>query len=236
MALAFIDKALLHIEFLLNYFVESNETLQMGLKHLRAFLLCARKWHNHILSESDENVRTRMGSILCRLQDALVEDFDNLSLRRPYTYRSSNMSTRAFDFEECVYSFRQEIMEYYITLSDYSCSLQSDRSAEFIDSLLVNLVDIREDLFCGGQDPVQALREKMVFVKNFIRFAELQGFEPWKLQILYTRLDVVAVNAAILCHEWFCSNFLYSYSESSDKFQLKFSEMLQKIKGFDPQI
>ncbi|KAL3530260.1 hypothetical protein ACH5RR_009605 [Cinchona calisaya] len=209
MAFAFIDKVLQRIELVLKYVTKRRDYGILGLKHLRTFLLCARKWHNHMLSESDEKTSTRMGSILCRLEDALVEDLD---------------------LEDWIFSFRQEIMEYYITLSDYSCSLQSDLSAEFIDSLLENMVDIRD-----FRDMVDALKEKMVFFKTFIRFAQLRGFEPWQLQLLYTHLDVVALNVVRLCQDCFYSCSLYSYSESCG-LELKLFEMLQKIKPIDPQI
>ncbi|KAL3530278.1 hypothetical protein ACH5RR_009600 [Cinchona calisaya] len=99
---------------------------------------------------------------------------------------------------------------------------------EFVDSVLVNMLDATALIFSGEPDIVQSLKEKIVFFKTFIRFAQLRGFEPWQLLLLFTHLDVVALNVARLCQECFpCSDC---------PSELKFSEMLQKIKPIDPQI
>ncbi|KAL3530277.1 hypothetical protein ACH5RR_009599 [Cinchona calisaya] len=218
MALAFIDKTLQRIELMLKHDFERDAHNPVNieeLRYLRTFLLCARKWHNHMISETDDNTSTRMGSILCRLEDKLVGELD---------------------LERCIYSSGQEIMEYYTTLLDYSCSLQSDLSMELIESLLVNMLDMGAYLLYGVRVMVNALKEKMALFKTFIRFAQLRGFEPWQLQLLYTHLDVVALNVAGLCQYWFYSTFLSNYLESCNELELKFSEMLQKIKPIDPQI
>ncbi|KAL3530272.1 hypothetical protein ACH5RR_009594 [Cinchona calisaya] len=214
MASAFIDKTLQRKELELKHVVSSYYA--MGLRHLRTFLLCARKWHNHMLSESDDNTSTRMESILRTLEDALVEDLE-----------SGNY----------IYSSSEDIMEYYTTLLDYSCSLQSDLSMEFIDSVLVNVLDTTGELFQGSLRYISvALKETMVFFKNFILFARLLGFEPWQLQLLYTHLDVVALRVARLCQDCFYEYFSDPYLQLTEELELKFSEMLQKIKPIDPQI
>ncbi|KAL3530248.1 hypothetical protein ACH5RR_009570 [Cinchona calisaya] len=109
---------------------------------------------------------------------------------------------------------------------------------EFIDSLIVNMADIRDRSFYIGQDPnhpIVDLKEKLVFFKNFIRFAELRGFETLQLQDLFSHLQVVAVNAARHCLEW------TFHPKEKDinlrhEFKLKFSQLLQMIKPVDPQI
>ncbi|KAL3530242.1 hypothetical protein ACH5RR_009564 [Cinchona calisaya] len=262
MASALVDKALEDIELLLEYFGVYNyplKLLQLSLRSLRTFILCARKWQN----ESDENTSCSsgigsLGTLLSRLEDALVENgkaFHNHCVRETdgdgSCYMSPGMHVEVFQFVECIESFHQEIAESYITLSEYSCSLQSNFSMEFIDSLLVSMEDIRDKFFYEEKDPVEALKEKLVFFKNFIRFGELRGFGPWQLQVLFIHLHVVAVNVARLCHEW-----IFNLSEDDkededddgdtddnddekmlcDKFQLKFSELQQKIKPVDPPL
>ncbi|KAL3530275.1 hypothetical protein ACH5RR_009597 [Cinchona calisaya] len=107
---------------------------------------------------------------------------------------------------------------------------------EFFDSLLVNMLDIRDFISYGKRDVVEALKEEMVFFKTFIRFAQLRGFEPCELQVLYTHLDVVSLNVARFFQDWFYSYFPEGGEVLWDKLELKFSEMLQKIKLIDPQI
>ncbi|KAL3530261.1 hypothetical protein ACH5RR_009583 [Cinchona calisaya] len=221
MAFAFIDKTSQRIELLFKHDFDDPTDL-MALKHARIFLLCARKWHNHMLSESDDNTSTRMESILCRLEDALAE---------------------SLELEDCIMELlsdqsSEDIMEYYTTLLDYSHSLQSDLSMEFMDSVLVNVLDTRDHVFPGRlRYMVGALKENMVFFKNFILFAQMRGFEPWQLQLLYIHLDVVAVNVARVCQDWFYVYFLHGCdSDLLDELELKCSEVLQKIKLIDPQI
>ncbi|KAL3530241.1 hypothetical protein ACH5RR_009563 [Cinchona calisaya] len=251
MALAFVDKALEDIEFLgkdLAFVHNPVKELQTGLRYLRTFLLCARKWHNDKPSESDAYTSRSsisssccLGSFLTRLEYALIEngkDFHNLCLREEEICDSKHLGfylyTGVFRLTECIYSYSQEINESYITLSD-CCTLQSrDHSMEFIDSLLVNMADIRDDFFYKGLDPIGELKEKLVFFKNFIRFAELRGFEPWQLQDLFTHLQVLALSAARLCHEWTFLSYNYDI-ELCDEFQLRFSQLLQKIKLVDPE-
>lgn len=144
----------------------------------------------------------------------------------------------------CIYNLKQEISQSYVNLLDYYSSLQNHSSwgkriMEFIDFLLVNIEDIQTWVRVDDQDVrdlLEAVKEKVAFSKNFIRFAEWRGFEYGQLEVLFMHLQVVAIDAAArVFHMW----VFYPYDDKQardDKMRLIFAELLQKMEPVDPQI
>ncbi|CDP15580.1 unnamed protein product [Coffea canephora] len=182
--------------------------------------------------------------------------FNLLKGKDKYSYGLGGEEVWTFDWESkfdhkvgeirttCIYNSKQEISRSYINLLDYYNSLQNHSSwgpkiMEFIDFLLVNIEDVQTWVRVDDQDVrdlLEALKEKVAFSKNFIRFAEWRGFEYGRLEVLFMRLQVVAIDAAArVFHMW--AFYPYDYKEARDnKMRLIFSELLQKMEAVDPQI
>ncbi|KAL3530247.1 hypothetical protein ACH5RR_009569 [Cinchona calisaya] len=105
-SLAFVDGALQDMELLGKDFVQALfnaplQDLQMGLRHLRTFLLYARNCNT---------ISTSLGSFLSRIEDAVIGnamDFHNLCLKQKNEISSwfmhPDMRTRVDTFKNCIY-------------------------------------------------------------------------------------------------------------------------------------
>ncbi|XP_071903248.1 putative late blight resistance protein homolog R1C-3 [Coffea arabica] len=140
---------------------------------------------------------------------------------------------RLLDYEPSLFRGR----ELYSKLLD--CLLKSsspriEEFMEFLDSLLENLVDISfmgeacdsrfETLF----EPLfEALQEKLVFLKNFILFARMQGKLDEAQKELMKHCGVVALSAAHLCYAFW---FFRDDDEVLGGVELNISLSIEKIK------
>ncbi|KAL3518682.1 hypothetical protein ACH5RR_021271 [Cinchona calisaya] len=213
-----------------NWAVVELVMLKLELRFLRTFLLCARKWSNHVSlspSSSLEQAFQKNGQQL----------FLFLSLASENPSVSVNLAKRLSDVREMIKLYKEEIHVMYINLLDCllrsSCSPLRDEFMEFMDSLLENLADFlawNGDYDRVLQEQIESLQEKLTFLKIFIGFALFRRVEQRQLVRLLIHCDVVAVNAA---HLSFIFWFYRKDSEVFEKMGSKISELLQKIKPVD---
>ncbi|KAL3502907.1 hypothetical protein ACH5RR_037356 [Cinchona calisaya] len=234
------NSVLVDLEFLenLSYFqFEKPKFKMLGdmLRYIRTFHLCARKWGNNDAS---------LGALLVRIEDEvskIAQEIHRVCFVLDDEFRiEASKVIRGYQVD--IGSFMPEIDEWYISFSD--CSRQSyspdrDELLEFIDSLLENL----EDILCWPKERVlriwdealirllEALQEKLIFLKNFIRFTTF--LDQSNLGHLLTHVKVVALNAAY--HSYMCQ-FAMSDRDLHKEVKFKISGLLQRIKPVDPQV
>ncbi|KAL3509018.1 hypothetical protein ACH5RR_028419 [Cinchona calisaya] len=137
--------------------------------------------------------------------------------------------------------FKQEIIKVHITLSDHNISLQSscclirgDELVDIIDSILQNLqlCILKDGRFFGHMvkrynvllAQIEALEDKLTFLKSFIGFAKLFCVEGCELEHLLTHIQVVVLIAARLSYIFlFCKDDKEVYDPKM------LGELLQKI-------
>ncbi|XP_027063019.1 putative late blight resistance protein homolog R1A-3 [Coffea arabica] len=179
--------------------------IRMWLRSIETFLFCARKWGN------DDDAS--LGALIDRINDYIYKmglathticpASQELGLPKNHLEVLPTDSEDVFDIE-----LWQGINNWYLALSD--CSLRhssnppfkKDGLVEFIDSLLESLdFCFQFEGFIGEEDLeklIEALKEKLKFLKNFICFVTLQGVEDGQLGPLFIHTEFVTANAARL--------------------------------------
>ncbi|KAL3518695.1 hypothetical protein ACH5RR_021284 [Cinchona calisaya] len=154
-----------------------------------------------------------------------------------FSYIHVNDFVHNFHNNTC--SLKQEINQFYFTLSD--CLKQSGSTTErdelivLMDSLLENLVDLLTRLIFNKylEEQIQDLEDNLKFLKNFFGFANFRGVEERQLEDVLTHTEAVAINAAgLFCLCWFDKKD----KEVRNELKLKIPELLDKIKPIDPQV
>ncbi|KAL3509044.1 hypothetical protein ACH5RR_028445 [Cinchona calisaya] len=122
------------------------------------------------------------------------------------------------NFVEDIRSFNPEIIKVYVTLSNYSSSLPSsglcmryDELVDVLGSVSQNLLDLIHlyswHVFVNAGDDfpaqIEALEDKLSFLKSFTRFAKLFCAKRRTLEDLLTHIQFEALNAARLSYEFF---------------------------------
>ncbi|KAL3523454.1 hypothetical protein ACH5RR_016288 [Cinchona calisaya] len=111
-----------------------------------------------------------------------------------------------------------------------------DGFMEFIDSLIWNLVDLRNQNDVYDQalhELIKALEESLMFVKIFILVVKWRGFEHTWLEYFCAHVEVVVANAARV-------SFIYWFDRDDEdvcnEMKLEISELLLKIRLVDPMV
>ncbi|KAL3518713.1 hypothetical protein ACH5RR_021302 [Cinchona calisaya] len=171
----------------------------------------------------------------------------------------SNLDGTTSRFQQVIKSFKQQISELYVQMSDdllsinylsrswrsepYSNSVEyclkeatyplGDDAMEYFHSSLGSIVDI---LIWGQacdsmfETLLEPLQEKLIFLHNFIHFVRMQGKYS---RYLMEHCQLVAVSAAYICHLcWFCRDD----DEVFDGMHLKISQLIEKISPVDHQV
>ncbi|KAL3503014.1 hypothetical protein ACH5RR_037464 [Cinchona calisaya] len=236
------NSTLVDLEFLRNVSAVKDghkfKKVSDGLRYLRTFHMFARKWGNDDPS---------LEALLVRIEATVLEVAQKI---QPFHLSLDD------DYRDDIDSFNQEINLWYINFSDcsrQSCSPVRDELLEFIDCLLENLVDFlfwRDvldnswltsifyyywNLICDEAfiELLEALKEKLIFLKNFIRFTALQGTDHVHMGHLLTHIKTVAVSAA---HVSYIIQFENNDENVRKEIQFKIQRLLQSIKPSDPQV
>ncbi|XP_071936862.1 putative late blight resistance protein homolog R1A-3 isoform X2 [Coffea arabica] len=144
-------------------------------------------------------------------------------------------------------SFKQDVIDIYETLSSCSSSefgscLRDCELVDFIDSVLQNLIDLlsrryfesMEDYNSALHAHIEALEDKLTFLKNFVGFAKILGAEQRELEDLLAHIQVVALNAARLSYK--CLFYKEDQEMQDPKMCSIISELLEKINPVDLQV
>ncbi|XP_027158505.1 putative late blight resistance protein homolog R1A-3 [Coffea eugenioides] len=144
-------------------------------------------------------------------------------------------------------SFKQDVIDIYKTLSSCSSSesgycLRDYELLDFIDSVLQNMIDLLsrryfesvEDYNSALHAHIEALEDKLTFLKNFIGFAKFLGVEERELGDLLGHVQVVTLNAARL--SYMCLFYKEDQEMQDPKMCSIISELLEKINPVDLQV
>ncbi|KAL3509027.1 hypothetical protein ACH5RR_028428 [Cinchona calisaya] len=165
--------------------------LKHNLQFLKPFLLCARK----LINNNQNSEPVVLQPFLSSIENTISESREYIqSLRHGWESSSRDLEffislmSAVSHFQANIKSLEQKVIKAYITLSDYCSSSQSsscclmadDELVEFIDSILKNLVHLLSSQhLANGEDyndalhsQIEALQEKLTFLKNFIAFAK----------------------------------------------------------------
>ncbi|XP_027063942.1 putative late blight resistance protein homolog R1A-3 [Coffea arabica] len=211
--------------------------LRRKLRHLRTFLLCARKYSNDDVQLPFDNKKNQADNHHASLE-ALAVRIGEAIPKWAKEIQSSYQPWKAVrHLDKDMESFEQEICEWYVVFLG-SSSRQSSNSLvrkddlmEFMDPLLENLVN-----YWSWRRPahevglIKALEEKLAFMKNFIRFVTLHGAENTELGPLLAHIEAVAINAARLSYK---CQFKKGLPEDVVE---SISELPQKIIPVEPQV
>ncbi|XP_027082295.2 putative late blight resistance protein homolog R1B-17 [Coffea arabica] len=221
--------------------------LKVELRLVKTFFLCARKLCNPsktgLLEDSVKENGQQFNSFLLQLEDGLhprelagaASNFRRIL--KNCRQKISEMYVEMLDFLLKSVSQGRDRYDYcnkshnsYLESFLESSSPSRDEFLEFFYLLLENL----EDIVIWGEacdsrlaKLLEPLQEKLVFLKNFILFASLQG-KPKRN--LLEHCAVAALSAAHL--SYICWSSKYDNQEL-DGLGLKISELIDKIKPFD---
>nr|XP_027062486.1 putative late blight resistance protein homolog R1A-3 isoform X2 [Coffea arabica] len=211
--------------------------LRRKLRHLRTFLLCARKYSNDDVQLPFDNKKNQADNHHASLEALAVRIGDAIPKWAKEIQSSDQPWDAVRDLEKDIKSFEQEICEWYVFFLG-SSSQQSSNSLvrkddlmEFMDSLLENLVN-----YWSWSRPahevglIKALEEKLAFMQNLIRFVKLYGVENTELGPLLVHTEAVAINAARLSYK---CQFKKGLPEDVVE---SISELPQKIIPVEPQV
>ncbi|XP_027062228.1 putative late blight resistance protein homolog R1A-3 [Coffea arabica] len=212
--------------------------LKRMLRHLRTFLLCARKYSNDHVQLPFDNKKNQADNHNASLEALAVRIGDAIPKWAKEIQSSDQPWDAVDDLEKDIKSFEQEICEWYVFFLG-SSSRQSSNSVvrqddlmEFMDSLLRNLVNYWSWLPAHEEHLIEALEEKLSFMKNFIRFVTLHGAENIELGPLLVHIEAVAINAARLSYKF---QFKKGFGSPKD-IKESISELPQKIIPVEPQV
>ncbi|KAL3527947.1 hypothetical protein ACH5RR_012603 [Cinchona calisaya] len=223
------------------------ENLKVEVRLLRTFDKCTRKWmirSNQFYTGHCEEANC--ASFGCRIKE-LVSRIPNGIHSAYRTSGTRGAVSEIWRLLENVELLDTDIKELYAILLDqdrYSLGVPDPRQlVDLFDSLLENLVplpvfyckfkfDSRYNLY----DLVEDLREKLMFLKNFISFVTRQGVvEDMQLIPLLIHIQVLAFNAARLIYVCWLDRF---DREVGNKMEFEISQLLQKVNpvNVDPQV
>ncbi|XP_027172078.1 putative late blight resistance protein homolog R1B-12 [Coffea eugenioides] len=213
--------------------------LRRKLRHLRTFLLCARKYSNDDVQLPFDNKKNQANNHHASLEALAVRIGEAIPKWAKEIQSSYQPWKVVHHLEKDLGSFEQEICEWYVVFLG-SSSRQSSNSVvrkddlmEFMDSLLENLVNFRPKSRLAHQVRlIKALEEKLAFMKNFIRFLTLHDVENTELGPLLVHTEAVAINAAGLSYKF---QFKKGFGSPED-IKESISELPQKSFPVEPQV
>lgn len=236
---------------------EDFETLKLNLLFLKTFPL-SRTGQTFLLCfghSSNDQLEVRLRSLLSKIEATVNGPgmvINSLYLKSKST--AFSLKGVVTDLEPVVSnllrnmkSFNKEIIDIYETLSSCSSSmrrfcLRDYELVDFIDHVLQNLVDLlrrrylesMEDYNSALHAHIEALEDRLTFLKNFIGFAKFLGVEQRESKDLLSHIRVVALNAAGLTYK--C--LFYKEDEGIDDPRMCsiISELLEKINPVDLQV
>ncbi|XP_027157096.1 putative late blight resistance protein homolog R1A-3 [Coffea eugenioides] len=205
-------------------------SLKIYLGIFRTFLLCLRKWGD----DDDAN----LGALVVRMKDYIsklgqaIHKFYLTSVEDGY--RMKLAAHIPDDLEEEASSLVEEIKDLkYLTRLSSKSPVKKDDLMDIMDSLLESpryIVYLAENqsLYAGYAELSEHFAEKLTFLKNFLCFLTLHGFEDTQLGPLLTHIKSVAINAA-------CNNgVLFSKSSMSRNNLIWY--LLQEIIFAEPEV
>ncbi|CAI9109960.1 OLC1v1009908C1 [Oldenlandia corymbosa var. corymbosa] len=237
--IAYLNSILEDVELLVNETYKPGtklkfKTLIFRLKNLKTFVLCAIKLSNQ---PSRESLVVRTKHIVGR-NTSMIDALSLLSSSECPFGSDEEVENFVHSIEPNIQSLEEEINGWYKTLSAHSQqsnSLMTDE-IEIIDSVLENIEDFLSfgSRFLGTHVLVKAMeasREQMGFMKNFIRFVALRGFEHHRpTENLLIHFAGVALDAAHLRR---CDELDEEWWKG---LQFRILLLLQKIKPDSPEI
>ncbi|CDP15850.1 unnamed protein product [Coffea canephora] len=226
---------------------EGFEALKLNLLFLKPVLLCARNWSN-------DQLKVRLRAFLSKIEAPVNRsgmDIKSLNLRSKSSFNLKSVVTAlkpvVSNLLRNIESFKQDIIDIYDTLSSCSSSesgscLRDYELVDFIDSVLQNLIDLlsrrhfesMEDYNSALHAHIEALEDKLTFLKNFIGFAKFLGVEERELGDLLAHVQVVALNAARLSYK--CLFYKEDEEMHDPRMCSIISELLEKINPVDLQV
>ncbi|XP_027164061.1 putative late blight resistance protein homolog R1B-17 [Coffea eugenioides] len=226
---------------------EDFEALKLNLLFLKPVLLCARNW-------SSDQLKVRLRAFLSKIEAPVNRsgmDINSLNLRSKSPFNLKSVVTAlkpvVSNLLGNIKSFKQDIIDIYDTLSSCSSSesgscLRDCELVDFIDSVLQNLIDLlsrryfesMEDYNSALHAHIEALEDKLTFLKNFIGFAKFLGVEERELGDLLAHVQVVALNAARLSYK--CLFYKEDEEMHDPRMCSIISELLEKINPVDLQV
>ncbi|XP_027107557.1 putative late blight resistance protein homolog R1B-17 [Coffea arabica] len=226
---------------------EGFEALKLNLLFLKPVLLCARNWSN-------DQLKVRLRAFLYKIEAAVNRpgmDIKSLYLRSKSSFNLKSVVSAlkpvVSNLLRNIESFKQDIIDIYDTLSSCSSSesgscLRDYELVDFIDSVLQNLIDLlsrryfesMEDYNSALHAHIEALEDKLTFLKNFIGFAKFLGVEELELGDLLAHVQVVALNAARLSYK--CLFYKEDEEMHDPRMCSIISELLEKINPVDTQV
>ncbi|XP_027158496.1 late blight resistance protein R1-A-like [Coffea eugenioides] len=226
---------------------EDFEALKLNLLFLKPVLLCARNW-------TDDQLKVRLRAFLSKIEAAVNRpgmDINSLYLRSKSAFNLKSLVTSlkpiVSNLLGKIKSFKQEIIDIYKTLSSCSSSesgscLRNCELLDFIDSVLQNLFDLLSRRYFESMEGynstlhahIEALEDKLTFLKNFIGFVKILSVEQRELEDLLAHIQVVALNAARLSYK--CLFYKEDQEMQNPRMCSIISEILEKINPVDPQV
>ncbi|CDP20685.1 unnamed protein product [Coffea canephora] len=226
---------------------EDFEALKLNLLFLKPVLLCARNW-------TDDQLKVRLRAFLSKIEAAVNRpgmDINSLYLRSKSAFNLKSLVTSlkpiVSNLLGKIKSFKQEIIDIYKTLSSCSSSesgscLRNCELLDFIDSVLQNLFDLLSRRYFESMEGynstlhahIEALEDKLTFLKNFIGFVKILSVEQRELEDLLAHIQVVALNAARLSYK--CLFYKEDQEMQNPRMCSIISEILEKISPVDPQV
>ncbi|XP_027164085.1 putative late blight resistance protein homolog R1A-4 [Coffea eugenioides] len=226
---------------------EGFEALKLNLLFLKPVLLCAKNWSN-------DQLKVRLRDFLSKIEAPVNRsgmDIKSLNLRSKSPFNLKSVVTAlkpvVSNLLGNIKSFKQDIIDIYDTLSSCSSSesgscLRDCELVDFIDSVLQNLIDLlsrryfesMEDYNSALHAHIEALEDKLTFLKNFIGFAKFLGVEERELGDLLAHVQVVALNAARLSYK--CLFYKEDEEMHDPRMCSIISELLEKINPVDLQV
>ena len=175
---------------------EDFEALKLNLLFLKPVLLCARNW-------SSDQLKVRLRAFLSKIEAPVNKpgmDIRSLYLRLKSSFNFKSAVTAlkpvVSNLLRKIKSFKQDIIDIYETLSSCSSSesgscLRDYELVDFIDSVLHNLVGLLSHRYFESMEGynsalhahIEALEDKLTFLKNFTGFAKFWVWSNvnWKI-------------------------------------------------------
>ncbi|KAL3527948.1 hypothetical protein ACH5RR_012604 [Cinchona calisaya] len=204
-----------------------SKCLKLELRLLKTFLLCARNYESLGCSNMSFRIQDEVSRI--------PKDIHSASIKSGVLGAGREIRR----FRESIILYRTDIKKWYNIFLDDHYSLGYHDPGQFVDSIIETLV-VKDwsywpfdEALCGL---IEALKENLIFLKNLISFATMQGVDQqMQLMDLLIQVRVVAIKSASLIYACWFDRY---YREERNKMQFGISRLLQKIKPFnlDPQV
>ncbi|XP_027064066.1 putative late blight resistance protein homolog R1A-3 isoform X2 [Coffea arabica] len=208
----YIDRVLRDLDILQNNLNKSNsynpifsDTIRR-MKFLKTFIIFDICW-GRCLDVSQESSAERLFNNIGHTVKKFGEDIHTLSMRSESESFSNLIGVSdqlVFDFKRRIGGFHERIVLAYEQSISFGWSFSTFHNiVEFIDLVLQNLVDlhlVRKKSYCAAlRAQIQDLEEKLTFLKTFMCFAELGGYNDDFIRLLL-HIEAIARNAARLSY------------------------------------